>query len=86
MGIFSWIVVGLIAGLLAKWIMPGDQKAGFFVTTALGIVGGLVGGAVMSLIGKETMTDFNLTSLLVATFGAILVIVVYGFVRKSMKK
>jgi uncharacterized membrane protein YeaQ/YmgE (transglycosylase-associated protein family) len=86
MGIFSWIVVGLIAGLLAKWIMRGDQKAGFFVTTALGIVGGLVGGAVMSLIGKETMTDFNLTSLLVATFGAILVIVVYGFVRKSMKK
>ena len=86
MGWISWIVVGLIAGMLAKWIMPGDQKAGFFVTAALGIVGGLLGGGIMSLIGKQSMTGFNLTSLLVATAGAILVLVIYGVVRKALKK
>ena len=86
MGWISWIVVGLIAGVLAKWIMPGDQKAGFFVTAALGIVGGLLGGGIMSLIGKQSMTGFNLTSLLVATAGAILVLVIYGVARKALKK
>ncbi len=82
MGILSWIVVGLIAGLLAKWIFPGDQKAGFFVTTALGIVGALLGGFVMSLIGGIGVTGFNLQTLLVATFGALLVLFIYGLVRK----
>ncbi|MHB1017570.1 MAG: GlsB/YeaQ/YmgE family stress response membrane protein [Coriobacteriia bacterium] len=85
MGILSWILVGLVAGMLAKWIMPGDQKAGFFVTMALGIVGGLVGGYVMSLITGEGVTGFNLQTLLVATVGALIVLLVYGFVRKSHK-
>jgi uncharacterized membrane protein YeaQ/YmgE (transglycosylase-associated protein family) len=83
MGILSWILVGLVAGMLAKWIMPGDQKAGFFVTMALGIVGGLVGGYVMSLITGEGVSGFNLQTLLVATVGALLVLLVYGLVRKS---
>ncbi|HAL30676.1 MAG TPA: GlsB/YeaQ/YmgE family stress response membrane protein [Coriobacteriia bacterium] len=82
MGILSWILVGLVAGLLAKWIMPGDQKAGFFLTTGLGIVGALLGGGIMSLIGKEAITGFNLTTLLVATAGAVLVLVVYGMIKK----
>ncbi|MBN2846893.1 MAG: GlsB/YeaQ/YmgE family stress response membrane protein [Coriobacteriia bacterium] len=86
MGIFSWIFVGLVAGLLAKWIMPGDQKAGFFVTMALGILGALLGGGIMSLIGKTAITGFNLTTLLVATGGAVLVLVIYGLVRKSPKR
>lgn len=86
MGIFSWIIVGLIAGVLAKWIMPGDQKAGFFVTMALGIVGGLLGGFVMSLITGEGVTGFNLTTLLVATAGALVVLVAYGFLRKGGRR
>ena len=86
MGILSWIAVGLVAGLLAKWIMPGDQKAGFIVTMVLGIVGALLGGGIMSLIGDTKITGFNLTTVLVATAGAILVLVIYGFARKSMKR
>ena len=86
MGIFSWILVGLVAGILAKWIMPGDQKAGFFLTAALGIVGGLLGGGIMSLISGVSLTGFNLTSLLVATAGAIIVLAIYGLVRKPAKK
>ena len=86
MGIFSWIFVGIVAGLLAKWIMPGDQKAGFFLTMALGIVGALIGGGIMSLIGKTAITGFNLPTLLVATGGAVLVLIIYGFVRKPSKR
>lgn len=86
MGIFSWILVGLVAGILAKWIMPGDQKAGFFLTAALGIVGGLLGGGIMSLISGVSLTGFNLTSLLVATAGAIIVLTIYGLVHKPAKK
>lgn len=83
MGILSWVLVGLVAGLIAKWLMPGDQQAGFFLTTGLGIVGALVGGGIMSLIGQEAITGFNLTTLLVAAAGAVLVLVVYGMIRKS---
>lgn len=86
MGILSWILVGLVAGMLAKWIMPGDQKAGFFVTMALGIVGGLVGGFVMSLINGEGVSGFNLQTLLVATLGALIVLFVYGLTRKGLRK
>lgn len=84
MGIFSWIVVGLIAGLLAKWIFPGDQKAGFFVTMFLGIIGGLLGGGVMTLItGENPVNGFSLTALLVATLGALLVLFIYSLLRKK---
>lgn len=44
MGILSWIIFGLIAGILAKWIMPGKDGGGFFMTILLGIVGAVVGG------------------------------------------
>ncbi|MDZ4178761.1 MAG: GlsB/YeaQ/YmgE family stress response membrane protein [Coriobacteriia bacterium] len=83
MGILSWIVVGLIAGLLAKWIFPGDQNAGFILTTVLGIVGALVGGFIMSLIGGTGVTGFNLQTLLVATVGALLVLFIYGMVVRK---
>lgn len=83
MGILSWIVVGLIAGALAKWIMPGAQRAGIFMTMVLGIVGGLVGGYIMSLIGKTGVTGFNLQTLLVATLGALVVLFIYSLVRKK---
>lgn len=83
MGILSWIVVGLIAGILAKWIMPGDQNAGFFLTTILGIAGALVGGFIMSLIGGTGVTGFNLQTLLVATLGALLVLFLHSVIRKK---
>ena len=44
MGIISWVIFGLIAGILAKWIMPGKDGGGFFMTIILGVVGAVVGG------------------------------------------
>jgi uncharacterized membrane protein YeaQ/YmgE (transglycosylase-associated protein family) len=74
MGIFSWIVLGLLVGLLAKWIMPGDDPGGLFVTILLGIAGAFVGGFLGSFIGLGSVSGFNFGSLAVATGGALLLL------------
>ena len=80
MGIIAWIVVGLIAGILAKLIMPGDDPGGFIVTILLGIVGAFVGGFVVNLLGGAGVSGFNLWSILVATLGAIILLAIYRLV------
>ncbi|MDW4627440.1 hypothetical protein NQ258_23580, partial [Escherichia coli] len=61
MGILSWIIFGLIAGILAKWIMPGKDGGGFFMTILLGIVGAVVGGWISTLFGfGKVGNDSNL--------------------------
>jgi len=80
MGIIAWIVVGLIAGALAKLIMPGDDPGGIIVTILLGIVGAFVGGFVVNLLGGDGVTGFNLWSIVVATLGAIVLLAVYRMV------
>lgn len=50
-GFLGWILVGLIAGALAKWIMPGKDPGGVVITILIGIAGGLVGGYVSSMLG-----------------------------------
>jgi uncharacterized membrane protein YeaQ/YmgE (transglycosylase-associated protein family) len=80
MGIIAWIVVGLIAGALAKLIMPGDDPGGIIVTILLGIVGAFVGGFVVNLLGGAGVSGFNLWSIVVATIGAIILLAVYRMV------
>ncbi len=80
MGILAWIVVGLIAGVLAKLIMPGDDPGGIIVTIIIGIVGAFVGGFVVNLLGGAGVSGFNIWSILVATLGAIILLAVYRLV------
>jgi uncharacterized membrane protein YeaQ/YmgE (transglycosylase-associated protein family) len=81
MGLLATIVVGLIAGLLASWIMKA--KTGVFVDLILGVVGAVVGGWISTLItGADLVTGFNLTSILVALGGAIVVIAIYRFIKR----
>ncbi len=80
MGIIAWIVVGLIAGALAKLIMPGDDPGGIIVTILLGIVGAFVGGFVVNLLGGAGVTGFNLWSIVVATIGAFILLAIYRMV------
>jgi uncharacterized membrane protein YeaQ/YmgE (transglycosylase-associated protein family) len=80
MGIIAWIVVGLIAGALAKLIMPGDDPGGIIVTILLGIVGAFVGGFVVNLLGGAGVSGFNLWSIVVATLGAIILLAIYRMV------
>ena len=84
MGILAWIVVGLIAGALAKLIMPGDDPGGIIVTILIGIVGAFVGGFVVNLVGGAGVSGFNVWSILVATLGAIILLAIYRLVAPRM--
>ncbi|UTV28408.1 GlsB/YeaQ/YmgE family stress response membrane protein [Photobacterium atrarenae] len=78
MGILSWIILGLVAGALAKWLMPGKDGGGWLATMALGIAGAFVGGWVGSFIGLGPATGVNLGSLITATLGALILLFVYN--------
>jgi len=80
MGFFSWVFVGLVAGIIAKMVM-GD-RFGWIVTILLGIVGANVGGWVFGMFGGPGVTGFNLMSIVVASVGAIIVLAIYGFFVK----
>ena len=77
LGIISWIVVGLIAGVLGKLIMPGRDPGGFLLTIVIGMIGALLGGFVVQLLGGTGVTGFNIWSILVATLGAIILLALY---------
>jgi uncharacterized membrane protein YeaQ/YmgE (transglycosylase-associated protein family) len=77
MGIVSWIVFGLVAGALAKWIMPGNDPGGCIVTILLGIVGASVGGFIGTQLGWGTVQGFNIRSFFLAVLGAVIVLAVY---------
>jgi uncharacterized membrane protein YeaQ/YmgE (transglycosylase-associated protein family) len=81
MGILTWIVIGLIAGVLAKFVM-GDSL-GWIVTILLGILGAFVGGYVSGFFGGPGVTGFNLVSVLVAAGGAVIVLFVYGLIARG---
>jgi len=75
MGIVAWILLGALAGFIANVIMGGGE--GLIMMVILGIVGAVVGGFIAgTVLGIADITGFNLSSLLVATFGAIVVIFV----------
>lgn len=82
MGIFSWILMGLIVGVLAKFIMPGKDPGGIIVTILIGIAGAFVGGYLGSLLGLGAVTGFNLGSLLLAIGGAVLLLLLYRVIKK----
>jgi len=77
MGILSWIAMGLIVGALAKFIMPGKDPGGLIITILLGVAGALLGGWLGSRLGIGTVSAFDLKSILIATGGAILILILY---------
>jgi uncharacterized membrane protein YeaQ/YmgE (transglycosylase-associated protein family) len=77
MGILGWIVVGLIAGWLAKLVVPGREPGGFLATTAIGIVGALIGGFIWSAMGRTGVTGFDIGSIFVAFIGAVILLILY---------
>ncbi len=83
MGILSWIVMGLIVGIIAKIIMPGEDPGGFFMTIVLGIAGAFVGGLIGSFLGWGTVTGFNLGSLALAVGGSLLLLLFYRSRKKK---
>ena len=78
MGFLTWILLGLVAGVLAKWLMPGKDGGGFFMTVILGIAGAFVGGYIGSMLGIGATGGFNLVSIATATAGAFLLLFIYN--------
>ena len=85
MGILSWIIFGLIAGIIAKLLMPGRDPGGCIITMLLGLVGAFVGGFFYRLVtGTEVLFfGFDFRSFAIAVLGAIVVLAVYRIVLRS---
>jgi len=84
MGILAWIVLGLVAGALAKFIMPGRQGGGIILTIVLGVVGAIIGGFVGTRVfGFGDISGFDLRSIAIAVGGALAVLLLYGFVARN---
>jgi len=83
MGIVSWVVFGLIAGALAKLLMPGKDPGGFFVTIIIGIVGAIIGGFIGTQLGFGGISGFDIRSFLVAIVGAMLLLFGYRLVKRT---
>ncbi|MBX2842743.1 MAG: GlsB/YeaQ/YmgE family stress response membrane protein [Flammeovirgaceae bacterium] len=81
MGILTWIIFGLIAGSLAKWIMPGKDPGGWIVSIILGIAGGVLGGYLGTFFGLGDVTGFNIGSLLLAIAGALILLFIYRKIK-----
>lgn len=77
MGILSWILLGLVAGAIAKYIHPGADPAGWIASLVIGVVGAVVGGFLFRTFGMAGATGFNIWSLIVAIVGAVLCLAIY---------
>ena len=80
MGILAWIVLGLIAGAIAKFLMPGRDPGGIIVTILIGIVGAVIGGFIGGSLGMGDVTGVNLWSIVLAVVGAMILLLVYRMV------
>ena len=82
MGIITWTILGLVVGIIAKFLMPGKDPGGIFITILLGIAGAIGGGFVSSAIGFGKVTGFDVRSLLIAVAGSVVLLVIYRAVKK----
>jgi uncharacterized membrane protein YeaQ/YmgE (transglycosylase-associated protein family) len=81
MGILSWILFGLIAGALAKFIMPGSDPGGCLITILIGVAGAVLGGFIATQLGWGTVTGFDLRSFGIAIGGALLLLLIFKLLR-----
>lgn len=81
MGFFSFLILGLIAGAIAKLILPGKQGGGWIATLILGVVGAILGGWLGGLIFNQPLTEFwSLPTWLLAIVGSIIVLLIYRMI------
>jgi uncharacterized membrane protein YeaQ/YmgE (transglycosylase-associated protein family) len=83
-GIIGWIVLGFLAGVIAKAIMPGEERAGFFVTLLLGVAGALLGGFLATALGLGDPIDefFDLSTWVAAVVGSLIILFGWNAIRE----
>ncbi|UJF17540.1 GlsB/YeaQ/YmgE family stress response membrane protein [Vibrio sp. SS-MA-C1-2] len=82
MSLLAWVILGLLSGALARWLMGSRSAMGLIETGVLGVVGSFAGGFIFNAIGGTGITGFNLWSMVVATVGAFVVLYLYNrFIR-----
>lgn len=81
MGLLSWIIVGGLAGLLAQYL-TGNGRAGLIMTILIGVVGAFIGGFVMGLFGFGGVNGLDIWSIVVATIGAAILLLVMRAIRR----
>jgi len=87
MTIIGWIILGLIAGAIAKAILPGTQGGGWLITLVLGVVGALLGGFLASaLFGIPMGGFFEIRTWIIAILGSIVVLLIYGLVTRGSRR
>lgn len=87
MGFFAYLVLGLIAGAIAKAILPGKQGGGLIATLIVGVIGAIVGGGIGGMLFDVKMDEFfKLSSWLCAIGGSLIVLVIWGFITNKMGK
>ncbi|MDJ0337914.1 GlsB/YeaQ/YmgE family stress response membrane protein [Cryobacterium sp. PH31-O1] len=81
MGFFGFLLLGLLAGAIAKLVLPGKQAGGWFITLLLGVVGALLGGWLGGLLFNAPLQDFfSLQTWILAIVGSLIVLLAYGFI------
>lgn len=83
MGVLSWIIFGLIAGAIAKWIRPGNDPQGCLVTIIIGIIGAFLGGWIGTLLGWGDITGFNIKSFILAIVGGVIALWLFAMITKK---
>jgi len=83
MGIISWIVFGLVAGALAKLLMPGKDPGGVIVTILIGIAGAVVGGFIGNMMGFGRVDGFEIRSFGIAILGALILLALYRMMKRN---
>lgn len=78
MGWISWILLGFVAGALARWLMPGEDKMGWLLTIGLGVAGAFLGGYIGAFAGVGSVTGFNIGTIVTATVGAFILLFAYN--------
>ncbi|MGV8885159.1 MAG: GlsB/YeaQ/YmgE family stress response membrane protein [Microbacteriaceae bacterium] len=86
MGILAWIVMGLIAGAVAKLILPGKQGGGWIATLVLGVIGAFVGGFIGNFVFGLDISGFNFQTFLTALVGSLIVLLIYGFATRGSRR
>jgi uncharacterized membrane protein YeaQ/YmgE (transglycosylase-associated protein family) len=86
MGIIAWIILGLLAGFIAKAILPGDDPGGVIITTLIGIAGAFIGGFIAKALGFGDPIDefFDFSTWVGAIIGAIVLLLIYRVIMGSM--